>query len=107
MAAAFEALEQYLERVGQQRQSSFGRRFRQQFRDTRGTAELAMLAAPSEEEYQDFRQAVQAMTDQEKQRADRLTDQEIADIARRAQADPGNVAIFLNGYAIEKVKDQR
>jgi len=71
---SFADIEEYLEYLGRFRQSGFGRAFRSQFRDTRGTAELAMLAAPSEEEYDDFRRAIEAMTEKEKSHPEKLTD---------------------------------
>ena len=106
---SFANIEEYLEYVGRFRQSGFGRAFRSQFRDTRGTAELAMLASPSEEEYDDFRRAVEAMTEKEKSHLEKLTDQQIREIAQRAQVDCGNVSIFVNGYvlACKNVKANR
>lgn len=98
------SIEQYLEHVGRQRNSSFGRRFRQQFRDTRGTAELAMLAAPSEQEYDEFCRAVEVMTEEEKNDPESLTDQQIRAIAERSRADSGNVSIFINGYVLARKK---
>lgn len=100
----FENIEEYLAFVGQQRNSSFGQRFRRQFRDTRGTAELAMLAAPSQQEFDDFSRAVEVMTACEKKHPDLLDDQQLRDIAQRAQADVANVSIFINGYVLEMKK---
>ena len=54
MEKMIDSIEAYLEYVGRCRGSDFGRRFRRQFRDSRGTAELAMLAAPSVVEYEDM-----------------------------------------------------
>ena len=101
-----ESIEAYLEYVGRFCGSGFGRQFRSQFRDSRGTAELAMLAAPSKTEYDDFRRAVASMTDDEKARVETLTGEEIREIANRAGADPGRVSIFINGYVIERQKQQ-
>ena len=100
--ARFETIEEYLAYIGQQRGSSFGKRYRQQFRDSRGTAELAMLAAPSEAEYEDFCRAVAAMSDEEKQETEQLTDQQVNEIARRSGADSGNIGIFVNGYVLAR-----
>ena len=100
MNKEFKNIEEYLEYVGQGRKNAFGRRYRQQFRDTQGTAELAMLAAPSEVEYEDFRRAVAAMTDDERQRPEELNDVQIQEIAQRGQADAGNVSIFVNGFVL-------
>ena len=97
-------IEAYLEYVGQQRNSKFGERFRSQFRDRRGTAELAMLAAPSETEYEDFCRAVAVMTATEKDDVAGLNDEEIRAIAQRGQADVGNVSIFVNGYVLAQKK---
>lgn len=102
MTGDFDTIEKYLEHVGRQRRSDFARRFRRQFQDTRGTAELAMLAAPNEKEYADFQQAVARMTEQEKTHPETLSDEQIRDIAERAEADPGNVSIFLNGYILAR-----
>ena len=93
-------IEEYLAYVGRQRGSGFGRRFRSQFRDLRGTSELAMLAAPSAEEYEEFQRAVAVMTGREKQNVELLSDEQIQDIADRAEADYGTVGIFLSGYVL-------
>lgn len=98
----FGRIEEYLEYIGRHRGSRFGRRFRAQFRDTRGTAELAMLAAPTEEEYAQFCRVVATMTDQEKQHVEALSDEEIRAIAARSGADCGNTNIFLNGYVLQR-----
>jgi len=96
----FADIKAYLAHVGEQRHSEFGRRFRTQFRDSRGTAELAMLAAPTQQEYGDFCRVVEAMTDKEKQNPEQLSDEDVRAIAQRGHADPGNVSIFLNGYIL-------
>jgi len=95
-------MESYLSLVGGQRGSGFGRRFRSQFRDSRGTAELAMLAAPSEQEYQEFCQIVKAMTAKEKANVSVLNDEDVRGIAERAGTDGGLTAIFLNGYVLAR-----
>ena len=100
--AQFATIEEYLEHLGRFRQNAFGQRFRRQFRDSRGTAELGMLASPTAAEYEDFRQAVAAMTVAEKAAPERLDDRAIQAIAERADADPGNVAIFINGYVLAR-----
>jgi len=101
----FGSIEEYLEYVGRGRGDAFGKRYRSQFRDRRGTAELAMLAAPSEEEFEDFRRVVEAMTENEKANVELLGDEQIREIAQRAQADMANVSIFINGYVLAKKKD--
>ena len=97
-------IEDYLEYVGRFRRSGFGKRFRVQFRDTRGTAELAMLTAPSEKEYGDFQRAVAVMTEKEKSEPEKLTDEQIKGIAEKAQANCGNVSIFINGFVLANKK---
>jgi signal recognition particle GTPase len=72
----------------------------------RGTAELAMLAAPSEEEYEDFRRAVAVMTDEEKAHPEELSDEEIREIAQRCGAASGNISIFVNGYVLARRQEQ-
>jgi hypothetical protein len=57
---------------------------RNQFKDIKGSSELAMLAAPSSAELN----------------ADNLTDQQIQKIAVDAEIDSGIFAIFINGYAL-------
>ena len=98
------SIEQYLRQVGRHRSSGFGKRFRRQFQDTQGTAELAMLVSPSEDEYADFCRAVTAMTDSEKQGPEKLSDDEVRAIAERAEANAGNVGLFLNGYILARKK---
>ncbi|MCH9021314.1 MAG: hypothetical protein IID32_00935 [Planctomycetes bacterium] len=93
-------LEEYLQRVGQCREQSFGKRFRNQFQDTRGTAEIAMLAAPSQQEYDELQRILAAMTEEEKTHTDTLADEQIQNIAQRAKAEPANVGIFINGYVL-------
>lgn len=98
------AIEEFLADVGCCRDSPFGQRFRNQFRDTRGSAELAMLAAPSEQEYKDFCEVVKVLTEEQKHNIEKLTGKELLEIAQQAGADPGNTAIFINGFIIEKKK---
>lgn len=106
MKKEFGTIEEYLEIVGRCRQDAFGKRYRSQFRDRRGTAELAMLAAPSEEEYEDFRRAVETMTENEKTNVEQLDDEQIRRIAQRCGADAANVSIFINGYVLAKRKNE-
>lgn len=101
-----DSIESYLEYVGRGKGDAFGRRYRSQFRDRRGTAELAMLAAPSEEEYGEFRRVVSVMTQQEKERPEELSDEQIQGIAQRCEADSGNVSIFLNGYILARRENE-
>ena len=73
---------------------------RGQFKDIRGGSELAMLAAPSEQELEQLEKAVAIMTQDEKKSAAELTDERIQTIAADAGIDPANFAIFINGYAL-------
>ena len=93
-------LRQYLEKVLQKTGDSFGRQYRGFFADSRGTAELAMLASPTKDEAEQLKKAVAIMTDDEKNNAERLTDQQVRKIAQDADIDPAVLAIFINGYAI-------
>jgi hypothetical protein len=94
------SIEQYLKKVGRFSDSEYGRLIRNQFKDIKGSSELAMLAAPSAEELEQLRKAVAIMTPGEKQNADSLTDEQIQKISADAQVDPANFAIFINGYAL-------
>ncbi|NLH43892.1 MAG: hypothetical protein GX448_18800 [Planctomycetes bacterium] len=94
------SLEQYLEEVARFCDNQYGNRIRGRFQDTRGTSELAMLAAPTYDELSELRRAVAIMTPGEKQIADRLSDEQIEKIAADAHVDPANFAIFMNGYAL-------
>ncbi|MFZ0035089.1 MAG: hypothetical protein WAK60_08905 [Sedimentisphaerales bacterium] len=80
--------------------SDYGNMIRSQFRDIKGGSELAMLAAPSEEELAQLKKAVAIMTQGEKENVAGLTDEQIQKIAADAQIDPANLAIFINGYAL-------
>ncbi len=91
----------YLEKVARFSGNDYGRLVRDQFRDIEGASELAMLACPSAEELQQLRRAVAIMTPAEKQHAANLSDSQTQSIAEDAGCDPANLAIFLNGYALE------
>ena len=80
--------------------SEYGRMVRNQFKDIKGSSELAMLVAPSTEELEQLKKAVAIMTPSEKEEADSLTDEQIQKIASDAQIDPANLAIFINGFAL-------
>lgn len=94
------SLEEYLEEVARFCENEYGNRFRGQFRDMEGTSELAMLAAPTAAELKEFRRAVAIMTAAEKDRAQSLSDEQVGKIAEDARVDPGNFAIFINGYTL-------
>ena len=80
--------------------SEYGNMIRTQFKDIKGSSELAMLAAPSSEELDQLKKAVAIMTKDEKQNTCNLTDEQIQCIASDAGIDPGAFAIFINGYAL-------
>jgi hypothetical protein len=94
------SIDQYLEEVARFCDDQYGNRIRGQFKDMRGTSELAMLVAPTYDELSELRRAVAIMTPGEKQTADRLSDEQIEKIAIDAHVDPANLAIFMNGYAL-------
>lgn len=94
------SIEQYLEKVARFSDNEYGKAVRSQFKDIKGSSELAMLAAPSDEELQQFKKAVAIMTPSEKQNAADLTDEQIQRIALDADIDPANLAIFINGYVL-------
>lgn len=94
------SVEEYLEEVARFCENGYGNKFRSQFEDIRGTSELAMLVAPTAKELGQLQRAVAIMTPAEKANAEKLSDEQIATIAQDAGIDPGNFAIFINGYAI-------
>ena len=94
------SIEQYLEKVARFSDSEYGKLIRNQFKDIEGASELAMLAAPTDEELQQLKKALAIMTPAEKQNAQSLTDEQIQRIAADAQVDPANLAIFINGFAL-------
>lgn len=93
-------IEQYLQKVATFSDSDYGRLVREQFKDIRGSSELAMLAAPNAEELEQLKRAVAIMTPQEKEKADSLTDEQIQKIAADARIDLPIFAIFINGYIL-------
>ena len=95
-------LEEYLEKLALFTDNEFGKMVRTQFQDIRGSAELAMLASPTTEELNQLKKAVAIMTKQEKQNPCNLTDEQIQRIASDAGVDPGNFAIFINGYCLQR-----
>ena len=94
------SIEQYLQKLARFADSEYGKMIRNQFRDIKGSSELAMLAAPSGRELEQLKKAVAIMTPAERETADNLTDEQIQRIAADAQIEPANLAIFTNGYAI-------
>ena len=94
------SLQQFLEKVVLKTDDSFGKQFRGFFADSKGTAELAMLASPTKDEAQQLKKAVAIMTPGEKENAEKLTDQQVGKIAQDAEIDSALLAIFINGYAL-------
>jgi hypothetical protein len=96
------SLKQFLEKIAQKTDDSFGKQFRGLFADNKGSAELAMLASPSANEISQLRKAVAIMTEDEINNADSLTDEQVKKIAQDARIDPALLAIFINGYALHR-----
>ena len=94
------SIEQFLEMVARFSGNEFGKMIRNQFKDFKGTSELAMLIVPDADELEQLKKAVAIMTPAEKQNADNLTDEQTQKIAEDAKVDPANFAIFINGYAL-------
>jgi len=93
-------IEQYLENSSRFAGSDYGRMVREQFKDNKGDSELGMLVAPSLKELEQLKRAVGIMTPDEKQNAADLSDEQIQKIAADARVNAGNLAIFINGYAL-------
>jgi hypothetical protein len=94
------SIDDYLQEVARFCDHEYGNTIRGRFKDARGTSELAMLVAPTDDELSQLRRAVAIMTPGEKQAADRLSDEQIERIAVDAQVDAAIFAIFMNGYAL-------
>jgi hypothetical protein len=97
-----ETIEEYLEKVATFAESKYGSMVRENFKDIKGSSELAMLVAPTKTELEQLQKAVAIMTDNEKRNADKLTDEQIHKIAEDAKIDTGIFAIFINGYALHR-----
>jgi hypothetical protein len=95
------SIDDYLKKLARFVDDEYGRRFRRQFEDHRGAAELAMLQSPTREELVQLQTAVAIMTPDEKQNAAGLIDETVRRIAQDAAIDPALFAIFINGYALE------
>ena len=95
-------LEEYLEKIALFTDNDYGKMVRTQFADIKGSAELAMLASPTAEELEQLKKAVAIMTIDEKQNPCNLTDEQIQSIASDAGVDSGNLAIFINGYCLQR-----
>lgn len=99
------SIDEYLKKLSSFIGDEYGRQFRSQFKDRRGSSELAMLAAPTREEYDQLEKAVAIMTLTEKESAEKLNDQQVLKIADDAGVDAGMFAIFINGYSLERKKE--
>jgi hypothetical protein len=95
-----ESIEEYLKKLANFADSDYGKMIRNNFADIKGSAELAMLAAPTTDELRQLEKAVAIMTPTEKSSAEYLTDEQIHKIAADAHIDLGMLAIFINGYAL-------
>lgn len=95
------SLVEFLEKVSQKANDSFGKQVRCFFADNKGSAELAMLASPTSGEVEQLKKAVAIMTESEKKNADTLSDEQVKKIADDAKIDAGVFAIFINGYALQ------
>jgi hypothetical protein len=94
------SIEQYIEQIEKFKDHDYGTMIRAQFKDIKGSSELAMLAAPSSAELDEIKKAVAIMTPLEKEQAENLSDEQVKKIADDAVVDQGNLAIFFNGYAL-------
>ena len=97
-------IEDYLKTLERFVDDPYGRQVRSRFQGMDGRSELAVLQSPSRDEYEQLKKAVAIMTPAEKENAADLSEQEIRKIADDAGSDPALLAIFLNGYAINKSK---
>jgi hypothetical protein len=97
-------IEEYLASLARFVDDAYGRRMRSQFQTRDGKSELAMLAAPTRDEYEQCRRLAAIMTVDEKQNAARLSDEQVSRLAEEAGVDPALAAIFVNGYALQKLK---
>ncbi len=100
-------IEDYLKSLERFADDAYGRRIRSQFATCDGKSELAMLAAPTREEYEQCCRLAAMMTAYEKANAERLSDEQVSRIADEAGVDPALAAIFVNGYALQKLKVKR
>lgn len=100
------SLEEYLCKLGTFTDDEFGRQFRRQFKDMRGSSELAMLQSPSSDEIEQLKIAVAIMTPNEKENAANLNDEQVKRIAADAKADEAVFAIFINGFALQCRDDE-
>ena len=100
-------LDEYLMSLERFVDDPYGRRMRSQFQTADGKSELAMLAAPTRDEFEQCRRLVAIMTANEKADAAHLTDEQVAELSDEANVDKAIAAIFVNGYAIKKLKGKQ
>ena len=80
-------IEKYLEKIGRFVDEPFAKQLRKQFQDNRGASELAVLQSPSREEYEQLQRLTAILTPQEKNEAEKLSDQQIKKLADDAKVD--------------------
>ena len=95
------SIDLYLQKLAVLVDDEYAQRIRQQFKDNRGSSELAMLQSPNSNELEQMKKAVAIMTPAEKENARNLNDEQIQKIAEDATIDTGLFAIFINGYILE------
>ncbi len=95
------SIDLYLQKLAVLVDDEYAQRIRQQFKDNRGSSELAMLQSPNSNELEQLKKAVAIMTPAEKENARNLNDEQIQKIAEDAMIDTGLFAIFINGYILE------
>ena len=95
-------IEKYLKTLQRFVGDPYGRQVRNTFQGIDGRSELAVLQSPSRDEYDQLKRAVAIMTAAEKENADSLDEKQVKKIADDAGADPALIAIFLNGYALQR-----
>jgi hypothetical protein len=100
-------LEEYISRMERFVDDGFGMMMRRRFTDVKGSSELGMLETPSGEEIRQIKAAVIVMSEEEKNEAEKLSDEQVWQIAERAGVDPAVIAIFINGYALERKRVSR
>ena len=95
-------IEEYLKSLEAFVDNAYGQQIRQQFQTIDGKSELAMLSAPTRDEYDQLSRAVAIMTGAEKDEAASLTDEQVERIAEDAKVDKALLAIFFNGFALKR-----
>lgn len=91
-------VEEYLAQVLRFENDSFGLNIRGFSDLMSGGSELGALVCPSGEEAAQLKRAVAIMTCEEKENAETLSDEQVSELARDAEADPALLGIFFNGY---------